>query len=521
MKQYFLILMIFIFAYISGNAQKLSNTENENFDALDQQTEYMNELVNNWYVKRSVHDDYNYTADESNITPVITSDSVYIQRLFGLPTVVSMSFNDNVKKWIEFYTKNTATRRYMLGMSEYYMPYFEEIFDKYNLPLELKYMSIIESALNPRAKSRSGAVGLWQFMYPTAKMYGLEINSYVDERMDVLKSTDAAARYLRDMYKIFGDWNLAIAAYNSGAGSVKKAILRSGGKTEYWEIYPYLPNETRGYIPAFIAALYSMNYYKEHAIVPKKIDMKMVTDTVMINKKLHLMQVSEFLKLDYEMLTNLNPQYKTGIIPGNYKSYPLRLPFENISDFINAESEIYTFKDSVYLTDQVKIIEPFKDDRPYSSSSYDYTPPSEKGKKKLIYTIKAGDTYSNIAEWYDVSVNDLKYWNDTKSTKLQIGQKVEIWVPADKYAKYSKIDSMNSNQKNETDIVKNDTKPSSLVKPDPKKHVTYTIKKDDNLWSIAKKFPGTDAEGIKKINNFSDDDLRKLKIGQVIIIKNK
>jgi membrane-bound lytic murein transglycosylase D len=510
-----------MFSFVCGNAQKISNTENEDFDALDQQTEYMNELVNNWYVKRSAQDEKDYTVNENLTDPLIISDSVYIKRLFDLPTVVSMSFNDNVKKWIEFYTKNTASRRYMLGISEYYMPFFEETFAKYDLPLELKYMSIIESALNPRAKSRSGAVGLWQFMYPTAKMYGLEINSYVDERMDVLKSTDAAARYLRDMYKIFGDWNLAIAAYNSGAGGVKKAILRSGGKTEYWEIYPYLPKETRGYIPAFIAALYSMNYYKEHYIVPKKVDMKMVTDTIMISKKLHLMQVSEYLKLDYEMLCDLNPQYKTGIIPGHYKSYPLRLPFENINAFLDAESEIYTFKDSVYLTDQVKIIEPSKDDRPYTSSNYDYTPPSEKGKKKLTYTIKSGDTYSNVAEWYDVSVNDLKYWNDTKSTKLQIGQKVEIWVPAEKYAQYSKIETMNTDQKNETNTVKNNSKPTQIVTPDPKKHVTYTIKQDDNLWSISKKFPGTTADGIKKINNFNDDDLRKLRVGQVIIIKNK
>jgi membrane-bound lytic murein transglycosylase D len=233
MKLHILFIILFIFTFLSGKAQKLGDTENEEFDALNQQTEYMNELVNNWYVKRSIQEDNTININEYSGTPILVSDSVYIQRLFGLPTVVEMSFNENVKKWIEFYTKNTASRRYMLGISEYYMPYFEEIFAKYDLPLELKYMSIIESALNPRAKSRSGAVGLWQFMYPTAKMYGLEINSYVDERMDVLKSTDAAARYLRDMYKIFGDWNLAIAAYNSGAGSVKKAILRSGGKTEY------------------------------------------------------------------------------------------------------------------------------------------------------------------------------------------------------------------------------------------------------------------------------------------------
>ncbi len=180
-------------------------------------------------------------------------------------------------------------------------------------------------------------------------MYGLEINSYVDERMDVIKSTEAAAKYLRDMYKIFGDWTLSIAAYNSGAGNVKKAIKRAGGKTNFWEIYPYLPKETRGYIPAYTAALYSMNYYKEHNIVPKKVEMNIITDTVMIKKKLNLKQVSEYLNIDYEKLANLNPQYKKDIIPGNFKPYPLRLPFDKVSDFLNSEKEIYKYKDSIYL----------------------------------------------------------------------------------------------------------------------------------------------------------------------------
>ena len=515
----YLIILSFIFINYS-NAQKINNSEKDDFDALAQQTQYLDQLVNNWYVKRSLSDDKDYTKyDDKSDTKIIMSDSLYIERLFKMPTIVPMSFNDKVKKWIEFYTRNTATRRYMLGMSEYYMPFFEETFDRYNLPIELKYMAIIESALNPRARSRSGAVGLWQFMYPTGKMYGLEINSYVDERMDVLKSTDAAARYLRDMYKIFGDWNLSIAAYNSGAGNVKKAIRRSGGKTDFWEIYPYLPKETRGYIPAYIAALYSMTYYKEHNIVPKKVDMKIVTDTVMINKKLHLKQVSEYLKIDFEKLTILNPQYKQHIIPGHYKPYPLRLPFEKISDFLVSEEEIYKYKDSLYLTDQVKIIKASKDDRPYISN-YNYSPPSNKGKKKLYYNIKSGDTYSNIAEWYDVSTNDLKYWNNTRSTKLQIGQKVEVWVPASKYSHYSKINTMNVKQKDITNIPTKKTK-SNIVKPDKNKHIVYTIKSGDNLWSIAKKYSGTSAENIKQINSFSDDDLRSLKIGQTIIIKNK
>jgi membrane-bound lytic murein transglycosylase D len=518
MKKYTIILLFTIISFPRINAQVPADTTSEDDGALSQQTEYLDELVNNWYVKRSLSEkDHTLTDNSNNISPEIIPDSVYIERLYKLPTVVPMSYNKVVKQWIRFYSKNTASRRYLLGISEYYQPFFEQILDKYNLPLELSYLPIIESALNPRARSHSGAVGLWQFMYPTGKMYGLEINSYVDERMDVLKSTEAAARYLRDMYKIFGDWTLSIAAYNSGAGNVKKAIRRSGGKTDFWEIYPYLPRETRGYIPAYIAALYSMNYYKEHQIMPKKIEMDMLTDTVYVNKKLNLRQVSDYLKIDYDELALLNPQYKLDIIPGNFKPYPLRLPFDKVSDFLNSEEEIYKYKDSIYLNEQVTLISPSKSDRPYTD--YNYTPPSTNGKKKLHYTVKSGDTYSNIAEWYDCSVNDLKYWNRTQSTKLQIGQKISVWVPAKKYTHYQKINSMSSEQKEKTNIPTKNNKP--IVKPDKTKYVVYKMKSGDNLWSISKKYEGVSANDIQKINGFSDDDVRGLKVGQEIIIKKK
>lgn len=518
MNKYFIITAFLISTFSVISAQKQEDTTSANFEAITQQTQYLDNLVNNWYVKRSLTEkDYTYDDNSENTASEIIPDSVYIERLYKLPTVVPMTFNKTVKQWILFYCKNTASRRYLLGISKYYLPYFEQILDKYNLPLELGYLPIIESALNPRARSRSGAVGLWQFMYPTGKMYGLEINSYVDERMDVLKSTEAAAKYLRDMYKIFGDWTLSIAAYNSGAGNVKKAIKRSGGKTNFWEIYPYLPRETRGYIPAYIAALYSMNYYKEHNIIPKKINMDMVTDTVLINKKLNLHQVSEFLKLDFDELATLNPQYKRNIIPGNVKPYPLRLPFNKVSEFLNSEEEIYKYKDSIYLKEQVSLISPSKSDRPYRN--YNYTPPSKNGKKKLYYRIKSGDTYSNIAEWYDCSVNDLKYWNNTRSTKLQIGQKIAVWVPTKKYAHYQKIDKMSPEQKIKTNIPTIHNKP--IVKPNKKKYIVYKIKSGDNLWSISKKFDGISADDIQKINGFNDEDARDLKIGQEIIIKKK
>ncbi len=523
--RFFFILIIIIYSTLAGYTQKRKKYSSLNdIDALTQQVEFLDLLVNNWYVKRSKININNQLIQKNNLpeVDVETPDSIYVKRLFNLPTLIPLTFNKEVKKWINVYTRNNAFRRKLLGMTHYYLPFFEQTFDKYDLPLELKYMAIIESGLNPRARSRAGAVGLWQFMFPTGKMYGLEINSYVDERMDVLKSTDAAARYLRDMYKIFGDWNLSIAAYNSGAGNVKKAIRRSGGKTDFWEIYPFLPKETRGYIPAFIAALYTVNYYQDHNITPDSINMYLVSDTVMINKKLHLKQVSEFLNIDHELLTTLNPQYKREIIPGQFKEYPLRLPIENIGQFISAGEQIYKYKDSIYLTSQVSLVEPSKSNKAYKDYSKYYTPPTKKGKKKLLYTIKPGDTYSNIGEWYDVSAKDLQYWNNVRSSKLQIGQKIEVWVNANKYSHYKKINSMSREKKEETNIPSSNThKEKTFVKPNKNIHITYKIKSGDNLWTIAKKYSGISAENIKKINGFTDEDLRALKVGQEIIIKKK
>jgi len=529
MKTFITIIITLLTINIYAQEKNI-NTQPEDFDILAQQLEYVDQLVNDWYTKRSgINNTDNIIKPpfiKDTVKHVVIADSVYIKRLYNLPTIIPISYNDKVKKWIRIYTRNNTFRRNLLGRIDFYLPIFEEVFDRYDLPIELKYMAIIESGLNPRARSRSGAVGLWQFMYPTGKMYGLEINSYVDERMDLLKSTDAAARYLRDMYKIFGDWQLSIAAYNSGAGNVRKAIRRSGGKTDFWEIYPFLPKETRGYIPAYIAALYIVNYYHEHNIIPNKIDMIVATDTVTISKKLHLKQVSEYLNIDYDQLAVLNPQYKRQIIPGQFKPYSLRLPIDKVSYFLASEQDIYKYKDTIYLTEQVTLVEPSKTKGGYRDYSKGYTPPTKAGKKKLQYTIKSGDTYSNIAEWYDVSAKDLQYWNNVKSNKLQIGQKINVWVKKDKYAHYKKIDKMSRAKKDETNIPSNANSTTSsekriFTKPNKSKHVTYKIKSGDNLWTIAKKYSGISAENIKEINGFKNEDLRSLKVGQEIIIKNK
>ena len=255
------------------------------------------------------------------------SDSVYIDRLSRIPSIIEMPFNDIVKKYIEAYTGRLRNKvSFMLAAANFYMPMFEEALDTYDLPMELKYLPIIESALNPKALSRQRASGLWQFMLKTSRSYGLETNSLVEERFDPQKSTWAAVRYLKDLFNIYKDWNLVLAAYNCGPGNVNKAIRRAGGSTDYWDLYPFLPKETRGYVPGFIAVNYVMTYYCEHGICPMESQLPAISDTIHINKDLHLQQVASVCNIDIEQLRSLNPQYKKDLIPGNSRVYALRLP---------------------------------------------------------------------------------------------------------------------------------------------------------------------------------------------------
>ena len=289
-------------------------------------------LLNIWYAHRMANDaediedyDMDSVKFESNVP-----DKVYIERIEKMNSFITLPYNDIVRNYIIVYSEKMPTKmKHILGLCEYYMPKFQEVLNKYDLPEELKAMAIIESAMNPLAVSRAGAKGMWQFMYSTAKMYGLHIDSFVDERLDPFKSADAAARYLQDAYEIFGDWNLAIASYNCGAGNVNKAIRRSGGKRAFWDIYPYLPRETRGYVPAFVGALYTMTYYKEHGIRPEAVGMPVHVDTFKVNKKLHLKQVSELIGIPHEEVRNLNPQYAHDVIPGTA---------ENISSVFHTHS---------------------------------------------------------------------------------------------------------------------------------------------------------------------------------------
>lgn len=383
----------------------------------------LDSLLNLWYVQQAI--DTNNFVDGVDIDSVgIHSnipDSVYISRLTQINSIIDLPFNSIVRSYINVYTQKKRDRvEVMLGLTDYYFPIFEEILDLYQLPTELRMLPVIESALNPRAVSRVGATGLWQFMYGTGRMYKLTINSYVDERRDPIASSHAAARFLKDLYSIYKDWTLVIAAYNCGPGNVNKAIRRSGGKRNYWDIYYHLPKETRGYVPAFIAATYALTYHKEHNLTPIAMNMPLVSDTIMVNDMLHLNQVAEVLNIPVTTLRDLNPQYKMDIIPAKGKSYVLRIPMESVGQYIDNEQKIFAYKDSVYFNPNNRI-DPAK-----FKSSYQYDVPS--GSKKLVYKVKEGDVLGTIARRHGVSVSQLRSWNNIHGNIIRVGQNLTIYV---------------------------------------------------------------------------------------------
>lgn len=349
---------------------------------------------------------------------IVLPDSVYKARLQALPCVVELPYNQIVKRFILRYVQRGQKQvARMKRMSEYYFPIFEEALDRYGLPYELELMPVIESALNPQAHSHMGAAGLWQFMPATGKRYGLEINSLVDERMDPIKSTEAACRFLKAMYDIFQDWNLVIAAYNCGSGNVSKAIHRAGGKRDFWSIYPYLPRETRSYLPIFIAANYAMNYSDEHGICPAPLEKIMLTDTILTNRRLHLEQVSTKLEIPLDELRRLNPQYTRDILPGG-TTYALCLPSEKAGPFIEQQDSIYAHKADQLINNRRAEIDMAK----VTDISGAY-----RVNGVTYYTIKNGDTLGGIAKKFRCSVKQLKAWNGLKNDNIRAGRKLKIY----------------------------------------------------------------------------------------------
>lgn len=374
----------------------------------------LDSLLNDWKAKTYI--DLGKDCSTSHVNPQF-SDSIYIDRLTRMPVLMEMPYNDIVRKFIDTYTVRLRGQvAFMLSACNFYMPIFEEALDAYGLPLELKYLPIIESALNPSAVSRAGATGLWQFMHATGKVYGLENNSLVDERRDPIKATWAAARYLKDMYDIYHDWNLVIAAYNCGPGNINKAIRRAGGKTDYWEIYRYLPRETRGYVPAFIAANYVMTYYCKHNICPMETNIPQASDTVLVTRDLHFQQIADLCHVPMEEIKSLNPQYKRNIIPGLSKPRTLRLPTEAISAFLDQQDTIYAHRASEF----------FKNRRTVASVNSSRASGSTDGELTW-YRIRQGDTLGGIARKFGVRISELRRWNGLRGNNIRAGRRLKIY----------------------------------------------------------------------------------------------
>ncbi|MFD2908539.1 transglycosylase SLT domain-containing protein [Flavobacterium ardleyense] len=446
---------------------------------------WLTELANSDLSEAMFADIANIDIDDSvayDLSPELLKQRL---KILNSKSPFNIEYNPALENTIKSFLKHrTKSFERLMAISEYYFPMFEEHLAKYNIPLEIKYLAIVESALNPRAKSRVGASGLWQFMYPTGKHFNLEVNSYVDERHDPLKATEAACQYLSSLYKIFGDWSMVLASYNAGPGNVSKAIRRSGGSQNYWNIRHNLPRETANYVPAFLATMYIYEFKKEHGMQPKKAALTYFeTDTIMVKKQMSFTHISELLDIPVEQIEFLNPIYKLNIIPYMYdKAHYLRLPKNKMGLFVSNEEKVYAY---------LEHLDTFKEKAYYASTvERSATTSSTSGSQKQLqyHTIRSGESVGLIASKYKVSVANLKAWNNIKGNNIIAGKKLKIY----------------STQ-------------SVAVKTAPKTSsgASYTVRSGDSLYSIAKQFPGISADDIKKWNDISGNNIQpgmKLKI---------
>ena len=482
-------------------------------------------LRNNWYLK-------NFAVLDTDVqlkNDVPTSKEDYIERLQALPTIIEMPYNDVVRSYINMYTgKRRGLVEQMLGLSIYYMPFFEQALEKEGMPLELKYLPVIESALNPDVVSPAGAAGLWQFMIGTAKDMGLTVNSLVDERRDPIRSSEAAARYLKQLYKAYGDWSLAIASYNCGPGSVNRALRRAGGgKKDFWDIYYYLPSETRGYVPAFIAANYVMNYYEDHNIGKALSKRPVVTDTVMVKQDIYFEQISEVLGIPIEELKILNPQYRKNIIPGNTRPYALTLPSKQCYAYISSEDSIKNHKADVYRhRSEVNI----------SDASDGYTTVEKRVTKS--HRVRSRETISQVARKYGVTTSQIKKWNGLRSNKLKKNQVLKIYVtqrvkvpvenndrnkpttptaPTTPEPDSSATTAQPDNSSTEVD--ESTTDETEVVEPKPEKTVAvkyHKVRRGETLGSIARR-DGISVSQLKRWNGLRSNTA---KVGTTLKVSN-
>ena len=380
----------------------------------------VHKMMTNWYLQ-------NYTvldADVENKNPGEVGEETYIRRLAAIPSVIEMPYNQVVRKHIERYVYRSRTLiEEMLGMSLYYMPIFEQALEKEGLPLELKYLPIVESAMDPNAVSRVGAAGLWQFMIGTGKGLGLEINSLVDERRDPYRSSAMAAKYLKNLYQIYNDWSLAIAAYNCGPGNVNKALHRNGGTGDFWDIYEYLPRETRGYVPAFIAANYAMTYYKQHNISPSLARKPLITDTVSVNRRIHFAQIAQVLNMPIEEIRTFNPQFRADVIPGDNHPYTLVLPSQQIYSFIMSQDSIDNYRDDLYAHREV--VEPGGQ----VSTAEQYLSGGTSDMRTINHKVGRGETLASIASKYDMTTQELMSLNNMNSERVRRGDNLKVKAP--------------------------------------------------------------------------------------------
>ena len=466
----------------------------------DYTVEKTDSLLNMWYLQNQIsrqaeYESFNdledigdFNSDSVRFTTNVP-DSVLVERLKRMNSFITLPFNPIVKNYMILYSeKNVPKMKRILSLSDYYFPIFEDILSKYDMPLELKYMAVIESALNPVARSRAGARGIWQFMYRTGRQYGLRINSFVDERLDVVKAADAAARYMSDAYSIFGDWALAISSYNCGPGNVNKAIRRAGGRRDFWSIYPYLPRETRGYVPAFVGAMYAMTYYREYGIEPNPSPMPAHTDTFVINRNLHFGQISDLIGVPIDDLRELNSQYIHDIVPGNESPYVLKLPYQYTASFLDCQDTVYTHLADSLLSPQIL----------KSVETGTVADRGTGGGNVIRYRVRSGDYLGRIASRYHVSVRQIMNWNHLRSNNIRVGQVLTIYQGGAAPAASSTSSSSGSS------------------KAASGEYTVYTVRSGDSLFKISQRY-GVTVKAIMDLNHCSSN----IKAGQKLKIPKK